>query len=107
MLWIIADQLLLLIECFLYLEYVTRYNGIDWTRRLNRAAFFITFLLSYGIVNITDARIASMQARLLVRTAILFVYSLYFLEGTLTAKSLSCLFFFYTRRGSNKKVCLV
>lgn len=93
MVWTVISHILLLAECFLFIEFVTRYNGIDWTRRLNRAAFFLVLLFSFLIVEITDVRMESIQARLLIRTAVMILYAIYFLEGTQIGKILSCLFF--------------
>ncbi len=93
MIWLAMEHILMFLECFLFVEFVTRYNGVDWMRRSNRVAFLITLLLSFTIVEITNVQIESIQARLLIRTSILFLYAMYFLDGTQIGKILSCLFF--------------
>ena len=93
MIWTICSEVLLVLESFLFVEFVTRYNGIDWTARLNRIAMWVTFAVSVLVTLITDVHLESLQARLLIRTSIILIYALYFLEGTQISKILSCLFF--------------
>ncbi|MCR5004410.1 MAG: GHKL domain-containing protein [Clostridiales bacterium] len=93
MIWIAIDQALLFLECFLFVEFVTRFNRIDWTRRACRVAMILAWAASFLIVLIPGPLQQDIQARLLIRTAILFLYTLYFLEGTIIGKILSCLFF--------------
>ena len=93
MLWIAVNQALLFLECFLFVEFVTRFNRIDWTRRACRVAMILAWAISFLIVLIPGPMQQDIQARLLIRTAILFLYTLYFLEGPIIGKVLSCLFF--------------
>ena len=93
MIWIAIDQVLLFVECFLFVEFVTRFNRIDWTRRACRIAMILAWAASFLIVLIPGPLQQDIQARLLIRTAILFLYTLYFLEGPIIGKILSCLFF--------------
>ena len=93
MIWIALEQLFLFFECFLFVEFVTRFNRIDWTRRACRIAMILAWAFSFLIVVIPGPLSQNMQARLLIRTAILFLYTLYFLEGPIIGKVLSCLFF--------------
>lgn len=93
MYWLILNGGISFLECFLFLEFVTRYNRMDATSRLHRSLFITTWMLSLGAVLLTEFLEAGMQARLLVRTALVFLYSLYCLEGTLISKVVSCLFF--------------
>lgn len=91
--WNIIDWILALAECFLFVEFVTRYNRMDWTRGAARFFFFVTIFISFGFVMLADYIHAGMQARLLIRTILVFMYALYFLDGSLTGKVSSCLFF--------------
>ena len=93
MLWIAVNQVLLFMECFIFVEFVTRFNRIDWTRRSCRIAMILAWAVSFLIVLIPGPMQQDIQARLLIRTAILFLYTLYFLEGPIIGKVLSCLFF--------------
>ena len=93
MIWIILSHILVFAESFLFIEFVTRYNGIDWTRRINKQALAFTLVLSFIVTILTNATLENLQARLLIRTAIVLIYCLYFLEGSQIGKLLSCLFF--------------
>ena len=93
MFWIAVNQALLFLECFIFVEFVTRFNRIDWTRRACRIALILAWAVSFLIVLIPGPLLQDIQARLLIRTAILFLYTLYFLEGPVIGKVLSCLFF--------------
>ena len=91
--WMVLNSVISFFECLLFMEFVSRYNHIDWTLRLSKYLFIITWLLSFGAVILTEYLGIGMQARLLIRTALVFLFSLYCLDGTLIGKVVSCLFF--------------
>lgn len=48
--WTFADFWISLFESLLYMEFVTRYNGLKWNRRISTTAFIIVTTLIYTLV---------------------------------------------------------
>ena len=91
--WTYVDLWVSLFESLLYMEFVTRYNGLKWNRRISATAFITVSVLIYTLVVVAGYQQFAPEAKLFIRTGMVFLYALYFLGGSMAGKIMSCLFF--------------